>query len=1157
MMFFDSIAIMNKSSNTTQPLGKKIIAGVPEGAAAFVVRDQADFSQHVLYIAATDDQAERIYQQLSILLAPSSKPIATYHFPAWDCLPYDRLSPNTDITTKRVETLNALLDIKTSQGPVCVVTSVSAILQKLPPPDSLKNRSIALYPGLTISRDALILSLINNGYQRTETVREAGEYAIRGGIFDIFPIAMRDPIRLDYFGDEIEKIRLFDPLSQKSHGGIDHVRISPVGEITLNEQTISHFRHQFRAQFGAVHHMMYEAISEGRKYVGMDHWLPLFFEKTAILTDYLPSCTCIVDAHVEPAIRNHLQLINDYYHARLQRIPGDKTPPYYPLPPDQLYFSGADLQLFQERTPITHLTSFHVPNALNVKGAAGEDFSIFRRTGQVFDHLKSQLSAYQNQGKQIVFTGMTDGSRDRLLHVFQEHDFPDITITDGWPDDKSPICLTTFPLDHGFILEKLVVITEQDLLGDRIARRPTKQRKADQFFMEAAQLNHGDLVVHQEHGIGRYEGLLAIRVEKAVHDCLILIYDNNDKLFLPVENIELISRYGSDNTLVALDKLGAAGWQTRKAKVKKRIMEIADYLMKLAAERLLHQGELIHSEHQEYEEFCARFPYAETDDQNRAIQEMLTDLASGKPMDRLVCGDVGFGKTEVALRAAFVTAAAGKQVALVVPTTLLCRQHTNTFQHRFEGFPYKVAQLSRFVTKKEADQVKIALATGEIDIVIATHAVFSDSLKFSDLGLLIVDEEQHFGVKQKEKLKSLKKDVHVLTLTATPIPRTLQLALTGVREMSLITTPPIDRLAVRTFVMPYDGVTIREAILREYYRGGQTFYVCPRLDEIEKIKLQLAVLVPEIKVIVAHGQMPASTLEDVMTDFYDRRYDVLLSTNIVESGIDIPNANTLIIHRSDLFGLSQLYQLRGRIGRSKTQGYAYFTLDPDKDITPNAKKRLDIMQTLDTLGAGFTLASHDMDIRGTGNIVGEAQSGHIREVGVELYQQLLQEAILILRAEQASTAPHIKEWSPQINLGVSVMISEAYVRDLGVRLGLYRRAADLETRTEIDAFAAELVDRFGPLPEEVKNLLLTIEIKAFCRQADIEKVDAGSKGVVITFRNHTFKNPDKLWTYLQNPQAKAKIRPDQRVVFLRDWENPHSRLKGTKIICANLAKLAS
>jgi transcription-repair coupling factor (superfamily II helicase) len=661
-------------------------------------------------------------------------------------------------------------------------------------------------------------------------------------------------------------------------------------------------------------------------------------------------------------------------------------------------------------------------------------------------------------------------------------------------------------------------------------------------------------VVHADHGIGRFDGLTTITALGAPHDCLEIAYAGGDKLYLPVENIELLTRYGSGDGVAQLDRLGGAAWQGRKARLKQRLREIASELIKIAALRQLREAPVLVPPQVEYDEFVARFPYDETDDQAASIQAVLDDLASGKPMDRLVCGDVGFGKTEVALRAAFIAAFSGLQVAVVVPTTLLARQHFATFTQRFKGLPVRVAQASRLVSTKDLQAAKASLAEGTTDIIVGTHALLGKSITFNRLGLLVVDEEQHFGVGHKERLKHLREEVHVLTLTATPIPRTLQLALSGVRELSLISTPPVDRLAVRTYISPFDPVIIREALRRERYRGGQSFYVVPRIADLEEVREFLAEQTPELKVATAHGQLTPGGLEDVMTAFYDGKYDVLLSTAIVESGLDIPNANTLIVHRADMFGLAQLYQLRGRVGRSKPRAYAYFTTPNGQRLTEGAEKRLKVLQSLDTLGAGFSLASHDLDIRGGGNLLGEEQSGHIREVGFELYQSMLEEAVAALKGGDLGEVQD--QWSPQISLGTSVLIPDSYVADLQLRLGLYRRLSALELRPDIDAFAAEMVDRFGELPQEVRHLLDVVEIKGLAKLAGLQQVDAGPKGAVVAFRKNQFANPEGLVAFMQKSRGGVRMQPDHKLVFKADWDLPEERLAGVRDLVRQLADIA-
>ena len=797
---------------------------------------------------------------------------------------------------------------------------------------------------------------------------------------------------------------------------------------------------------------------------------------------------------------------------------------------------------------------------VDVGARAGHNFSAERadNAAGVFDAVSKHVQSLQVDGKRVVIALWSEGARERMKHVLAEHGLHNLSPVKSWLEalalPKPQVALAVLGLEGGFETADTAVVSEQDILGDRLVRPRRASKRSDNFIAEVTSLSAGDLVVHVDHGIGRFIGLQNIEAAGAPHDCLEIHYAESAKLYLPVENIELLSRYGSEDTGVELDRLGGTGWQNRKARLKNRIREIAHELIKIAAERKLREAPKLVMETGASDEFAAGFPYEETEDQQSAIDATLEDLATGRPMDRLICGDVGFGKTEVALRAAFAAVMGGKQVAVVVPTTLLARQHTKTFTERFKGFPVNVGQASRLVSSAELTRVKKGIADGAIDIVVGTHALLGKAIKFKDLGLVIVDEEQHFGVAHKERLKSLRAEVHVLTLTATPIPRTLQLALTGVRDLSIIASPPVDRLAVRTFVSPFDPLIVREALLRERYRGGQSFYVCPRIEDLAGAKDFLDKNVPEVRVAVAHGQMPSQVLEDIMSAFYDGKYDVLLSTTIIESGLDIPTANTLIVHRADMFGLAQLYQLRGRVGRSKLRAYALFTLPEKKKITAQAERRLKVLQSLDTLGAGFQLASHDLDIRGAGNLLGDEQSGHIKEVGFELYQQMLEEAVMSLKAGIA--APVADKWSPQITIGTPVLIPEDYVADLSVRLGLYRRLADVEDEQEIDAFGAELVDRFGPLPEEVEHLLKIVAIKTLCRRANVEKIETGPKGAVLSFRDNSFANPEGLIGFIGKQGSAARVRPDMKVVLFYDWEKPTQRLHGTTAVLRNLVRIA-
>jgi transcription-repair coupling factor (superfamily II helicase) len=1150
------------------------LAQVADGAEGLVLADLAravaaskDAAPISLAVVCRDGQR---MGALSRALAFFGPDIQVMEFPAWDCLPYDRVSPNAAVVAQRMTVLSRLTRVKGRDKPSILLTTVNAALQRVPTRDFVATHALSVAPGNVIGMQGIIDWLELNGFVRASTVREPGDYAVRGGILDLYPPGMDMPVRLDFFGDAIETIRAFDADTQRSEEQLRGLDLVPVAEFQLVTETIRRFRTGYVAQFGAAgpDDQLYESVSEGRRYPGIEHWLPLFQDRLDTIFDYLPGTALALEHLAEDAAHERFAQITDYYDARRDALKEGASPIYKPLPPDRLYLGESEWKERLEASALARLTPFAVPDpgAVNIGARTGRNFAAERAEpgANVFEALSAHVLALQATGKRVAVALWSDGARDRMSHVLADHKLHNLTSVGSWPQalalPKSTVALAVLGIESGFETEDAAIISEQDILGDRLVRPRRAARRAENFIAEATSLAPGDLVVHVDHGIGRFQGLQPIEAAGAPHDCLEIHYAEGAKLYLPVENVDLLSRYGSEETAVDLDRLGGGNWQARKARMKSRIREIAGELIKIAAERQLREAPRLTVGPGAYDEFCAGFPYEETDDQLAAIDATIKDLASGRPMDRLICGDVGFGKTEVALRAAFIAAISGKQVAIVVPTTLLARQHFKTFSDRFRGFPVNIAQASRLVPTPELNKVKSGLADGSMDIVIGTHALLGKNIKFKDLALLVVDEEQHFGVAHKEKLKALRSEVHVLTLTATPIPRTLQLALTGVRDLSIIASPPVDRLAVRTFVSPFDPITVREALLREKYRGGQAFYVSPRIEDLAGAKDFLDKSIPEVRVAVAHGQMPGTVLDDIMSAFYDGKYDVLLSTTIIESGLDIPTANTLIVHRADRFGLAQLYQLRGRVGRAKLRAYALLTLPTQKPITPQAERRLKVLQSLDTLGAGFQLASHDLDIRGAGNLLGEEQSGHIKEVGFELYQQMLEEAVMSLKA--GITAPVADRWSPQITIGTALLIPEDYVADLSVRLALYRRLAEIEDEHEIDGFAAELVDRFGKLPEEVEHLLQVVAIKSLCRRANVEKVEAGPKGLVLSFRDNVFVNPDGLIAFIREQGSAVRMRNDpktakgQQLVFFEDWPRPQDRLEGTAAVLRRLASIA-
>jgi len=1163
-------------ANALKPGQALTLAQVADGAEGLVLADLARAiaarqEQPAISLAVVCRDGQRM-AQLARALAFFGPDIEVLEFPAWDCLPYDRVSPNASVVAQRMTALSRLTRVVGRDKPSVLLTTINAAAQRVPAREFVATHALSVAPGNVLGMHGVIEWLELNGFTRASTVREPGEYAVRGGILDLFPPGLDMPVRFDFFGDALETIRTFDPQTQRSETSLRRLDLVPVAEFQLVTETISRFRTGYVAAFGAAapDDLLYEAVSEGRRYPGMEHWLPLFHSKLETLFDYLPGTPLALEPLAEDAAHERFAQISDYYDTRKQALADGMTPVYKPLPPDRLYLGEAEWKKRLATLALARLSPFAVPEAkdvIDVDARTGHNFSAERAepNSNVFEAVSKHVLGLQASGKRVAIALWSEGARERMSHVLADHKLHNLTPVGSWPQalalPKSTIALVVLGIETGFETADAAIVSEQDILGDRLVRPRRAARRADNFIAEATSLASGDLVVHVDHGIGRFIGLQAIEAAGAPHDCLEIHYAEGAKLFLPVENVDLLSRYGSEQTNVELDRLGGSGWQTRKARMKNRIREIAGELIKIAAERQLRAAMRLSVGPGAYDEFCASFPYEETEDQLAAIEATVQDLNSGRPMDRLVCGDVGFGKTEVALRAAFIAAINGKQVAVVVPTTLLARQHFKTFTERFRGFPVNIAQASRLVPATELAATKVGLADGQVDIVVGTHALLGKGIKFKDLGLVVVDEEQHFGVAHKERLKTMRAEVHVLTLTATPIPRTLQLALTGVRDLSIIASPPVDRLAVRTFVTPFDPVTVREAMLREKYRGGQAFYVCPRIEDLAGAKDFLDKNIPEVRVAVAHGQMPPAVLDDIMSAFYDGKFDVLLSTTIIESGLDIPTANTLIVHRADLFGLSQLYQLRGRVGRSKLRAYALFTLPAQQKITPQAERRLKVLQSLDTLGSGFQVASHDLDIRGAGNLLGDEQSGHIKEVGFELYQQMLEEAVVSLKAGIAE--PVADRWSPQITIGTPVLIPEDYVADLSVRLALYRRLAEIEEERDIDSFAAEMVDRFGSLPKEVEHLLQIVAIKAMCRHANVEKIEAGPKGAVLSFRDNVFPNPEGLLKFIQKQGVGVRMRNDpknpksQQLVFFDDWEKPVERLKGTAAILRNLAALAA
>ena len=1135
------------------------MGSAPEGYDAALIVEEFEKSGTCLLHVARDDKRMAAVKDALNFFAPD---IPIKIFPSWDCLPYDRISPNSEISSRRLSLLTDLA--QNSSAKYIILTTVNAATQRIPKKSILSSAIFQADVGKNIDINLLYSFLSKMGFSKTSNVSEPGDYAVRGGIIDIFAPGEVGAVRLDLFGDVLDGVRQFDPISQRTVSKMANLRLAPISEVIFEEASISRFRQNYRKAFGASHSKdnLYESVSAGTKYQGVEHWLPFFHDKLETIFDYLTDATVTLDDNIEAARTSRWEVIIDQFQSRKENLEQKNRLDtiYKPIEPEQLYLNENDWKFALSSRTVLQFSPFPQtpgPNIKDAGGMIGRNFSIERQMENmnIFNSLASYIKS-EMETRPVIIASYTDGARERLRGLLKDEGLDGANLIQNISQvDEPGVFLTVWSLEQGFQTDKFTVISEQDVLGERLVRQSSKRRKAENFLTEATSLTPGDLVIHVDHGIGKYHNLEVISAAEALHECLVLEYAENARLYLPVENIELLSKYGQEFGL--LDKLGGAAWQAKKAKLKQRIKDIAERLIRVAAERELRTAPIFEPPPGVWDAFSAKFPYQETDDQMNAITDVIGDLTSGRPMDRLVCGDVGFGKTEIAMRAAFLASIAGYQVAVIAPTTLLVRQHTKSFLDRFRGLPVEIRQLSRFVSKKEAEKTRNEIQSGEVDIVVGTHALLAQSINFKNLGLLIIDEEQHFGVQHKERLKQLRSDIHVLTLTATPIPRTLQLSLAGVRDLSIIATPPVDRLAIRTFISEFDTITVREALLRERFRGGQSFYVVPRVADLKEIELFLQDHVPEVSYVIAHGQLPTGELDNRMNSFYDGKYDVLLATTIVESGLDIPSANTIVVHRAEMFGLAQLYQIRGRVGRSKLRAYAYMTTKARANMTAASEKRLKVLSSLDALGAGFSLASQDLDIRGAGNLLGEEQSGQIRDVGYELYQSMLEETISKIRGGQIDVLTSMdNQWSPQINLGVSVLIPETYVADLDVRLGLYRRLSNLSKKVEFEGFAAELIDRFGKLPPEVNTLLLVVRIKSVCKKAGIGKLDGGPKGATVQFHNDKFISPQGLVEFIKKQNGLAKVK-DNKLIIKRNWKKNSDKFKGAFAIARELAEVAA
>lgn len=1131
------------------------------GAEPFVLFQLYKKHKRILYIVEKDEIASSIEESLACFIDCSK----IIRIPDAGFYPYEPISPNPIDAHLKIRALWDILQ-QEPNSEFIVIATINNLLQKLPPRESLIDNVLELSTKDSSKSVKFTTEyLAEAGYIRSDTAMYSGQFASRGSIIDIVSDETGHGYRIDFFGNSISGIKLFDPASQLSNKKVDKITILPMSEIVFNNKNISTFQKEYEKYFGMGSNPSHNStISKVREY-GIENWLPLFYTEAESLLEYMPKqYLCIFDNNILSKIEPLYNKIVENYNFRIATPPQELT--YRPIVPSKLFLMETELKeklenlenktvLFtknpsarSENTDITavqvHLAYTNSENKTRIEKYA--------------EYINSFIQENPYSCVLIASSNITSIERIKGEFLHYSTEVLEICNIDEISSLGKKVGIIKMHVDENFTyqLDKnlILVIADHVIFPSNQHYRKNKQQKdAKRIIQELSQLQVGEPVVHSEYGLGIFKGLKELEINHVIHDFLEISYFNDDKLYLPVENFELLSKYGQTESNIQLDKLGAASWQMRKARLRERIKLAAEVLIKTAALRNESTATPLNIDSQIYEKFCLGFSHTETNDQKRAIEDTLNDIASDTPMDRLICGDVGFGKTEVALRAAAaaVLGTNNVQVAVVVPTTLLSRQHMSTFKKRFEGWHVSIAQLSKFTKNSEAKKIKESIKNGEVDIVIGTHALLAKDLAFKNLGLVIIDEEQHFGVEQKEKLKQLKKNAHILTLSATPIPRTLQMSIVGIKELSIIATPPVERQAVKTFVIPYDEITIKTALLNEKARNGRVFYITPRIAYLDKIALQLSKLVPDMKIVIANGKMNAKALDDIMNDFYDGKYDILLSTSIIESGLDIPSANTLIIDRADMFGLAQLYQIRGRVGRSNIPAFAYLTIQKGGKITDMAEKRLSIMQSLSELGSGVNLASYDMDIRGSGNLLGQEQSGHIKEVGIELYQTMLAEAIEALKSDPESTSIK-EEWSPVINLDIAIQIPMSYIADDSLRLSLYRRISNLANHQEIESLISEMTDRFGKVPQETLNLFKVVELKQYLKDANIAQLDLGKKGMLLKFHDKDLIDHERIMSFI-TLRNDCKLRPDNSlfVEFVRK-ENHIENIEMIKELIASL-----
>jgi len=1099
--------------------GKQHWGNLPGAALSLAIAEAANSAKRFTLLLTADSQsAERLEQELSFF-APE---LPVLHFPDWETLPYDLFSPHQDIISQRIAALYRLPELKHG----ILVVPITTALHRLAPRRFLLGSSLVLDVGQRINVDDMRARLEATGYRYVDTVYEHGEFTVRGALIDLFPMGSKQPFRIDLFDDEIETLRTFDPETQRSIDKVESIKLLPAREFPLEKKAVTDFRGRFRERFDVDFRRcpIYQDLSTGITPAGIEYYLPLFFEETATLFDYLPQDTQVFSLPgIEKAAEQFWTDARNRYEER-------RVDPERPLlPPTDIFLPVEDCFARLKDWPRVVVSADDVEPGVGrtrFEASALPDLAIQAKTSEPLAALRRFIEEYPGR---VLFCAESAGRREVLLELLARLKLKPKEV-DGWPQfcaSQERLGITIAPLDEGLQLENIALIAESPLFGQRIMqrRRREKTRDAgDNVIKNLTELREGAPVVHIDHGVGRYLGLVTMEFDGQAAEFLALMYAEEAKLYVPVASLHLIARYtGSDDALAPLHRLGSETWQKAKRKAAEQVRDVAAELLDIYARRAAREGYAFRDPKADYETFSAGFPFEETPDQQSAIEAVREDMLAAKPMDRLVCGDVGFGKTEVAMRAAFIAVHGGKQVAILVPTTLLAQQHYNSFRDRFADWPVTVEVMSRFKSAKEVSAAIEQLAEGKIDIIIGTHKLLQDDVKIKNLGLVIIDEEHRFGVRQKEVLKALRSEVDILTLTATPIPRTLNMAVSGMRDLSIIATPPARRLSVRTFVMEQNKPTIKEALLRELLRGGQVYYLHNDVKSIEKCAADLAELVPEARIGIGHGQMHERELEQVMGDFYHKRFNVLIASTIIETGIDVPSANTIIIERADKFGLAQLHQLRGRVGRSHHQAYAYLLTPPRKQMTDDAQKRLEAIANAQDLGAGFVLATHDLEIRGAGELLGDGQSGQIQAVGFTLYMEMLERAVKSIRKGEQPNLDQPLGGGPEINLRVPALIPEDYLPDVHARLILYKRIANASDEDGLKELQVEMIDRFGLLPEPTKNLVRITLMKLQAERLGIKKIDAGPQGGRIEFAAETPVDPLTLIKLIQSAPNRYKF----------------------------------